>query len=478
MSVVLVIGCEDEFRLALPWCKRLARRDESSIRIAIRGLDRNVLTEQVRRTAAERLQISSDRVTVDTVDESVEAVLEYLAESNDEPLLICYQSNDHSWQQTLFERATCDVMWIHVGSDIGSESIGRVYCVDSGNGSISTRLGESMLGVSSDESLLFVEDDSSDFVTDAVEGDLVLVGVDPLSDSESLYRWARKRISQPAVANFALLRHGDTLIDNAAARIRKWFASIAPPMEREQRTALAQDVETGSRPNFEFFALISAAAMMAAFGLVQDSAAVIIGAMLIAPLMTPILGAGLALAHGNRPLFQSSLLTIVLGFIGALLSSILMGWTVGLFQELAATDEMWARCRPSPLDFGVGMIGGLAASYARTRSHLSSALAGAAIAAALVPPISTAGLQIAMGNWYPTEKGFPIAGPLLLVSVNVLTIMIGSSFILWARGMRSETKIDARSRWSLRVLASLLCIVLLALIWLLRWSAADASLGQ
>ncbi|TWU56572.1 hypothetical protein Poly51_24880 [Rubripirellula tenax] len=477
MSVVLVIGCEDEFRLALPWCQRLARQNELPIQIVIRGLDRKVLTEQLRRSAAERLETPSDRVTVSNVDESVDAVLEVLVQSNCKKLLICYQTNDHSWQQNLFERATCDVMWIHVGTDDNSNSLGRLFAVDVDAGRDSIRLGRSMLGIVSDESVNFMGDESSDIANEAVDGDLVLVGVDPLSDSDSLYQWARKQISQPSASHFAILRDGDTLIDNAAARIRKWFGTIAPPMDREQRMALAQDVEIGSRPNLEFFALISAAAMLAAFGLVQDSAAVIIGAMLIAPLMTPIMGAGLALAHGNRPLFESSLLTIVLGFVGALLSSILMGWMVGLFQELVATDEMWARCRPSPLDFGVGMIGGLAASYARTRSHLSSALAGAAIAAALVPPISTAGLQIAMGNWHPTEKGFPIAGPLLLVSVNVLTIMIGSSFILWARGMRSETKIDSRSRWSLRILASLLGIVLLALIWLLRWSAAEVSIG-
>ncbi len=146
-------------------------------------------------------------------------------------------------------------------------------------------------------------------------------------------------------------------------------------MDRDARRELAQDLEQGSQPNLEFLGLISASSMLAAFGLLQDSAAVIIGAMLIAPLMTPIIGAGLALTQGNRPLFRSALRTILLGFVGALFASILFGWLLLLlFEERRFTDEMWARCRPSPLDFCVGLVGGIAASYARTRSHLSSAL--------------------------------------------------------------------------------------------------------
>jgi uncharacterized hydrophobic protein (TIGR00271 family) len=239
-------------------------------------------------------------------------------------------------------------------------------------------------------------------------------------------------------------------------------------MEREHRIELAQDLQTGSQPNLEFLGLMSASAMLAAFGLLQDSAAVIIGAMLIAPLMTPILGAGLAMSQGNRPLFQSALWTITLGFVGGLSASMGFGWLFWLFQEPQITSEMWARCRPSPLDFCVGLVGGMAASYARTRHHLSSALAGAAIAAALVPPIATAGLQIAFGVWDESKKGVPVVGPLLLVSINVLTIMIGSSFILWARGMRSDRALGLKVKWGLRTFAMLLVLVLLTLIWILH----------
>ncbi len=191
--------------------------------------------------------------------------------------------------------------------------------------------------------------------------------------------------------------------------------------------------------------------------------------MLIAPLMTPIIGAGLALAQGNRPLFRSAVTTIVLGFFCALIASMLFGWLVLIFQEPVMTSEMQARCKPSPIDFCVGLVGGLAATYARTRRHLSAALAGAAIAAALVPPISTAGLQIAFHVWTSDaqQSGVPILGPVLLVLVNVLMIMGGSSFVLWARGMRTDRTLTLRDRWTVRIAAFMVTVALLILIWLL-----------
>jgi uncharacterized hydrophobic protein (TIGR00271 family) len=230
---------------------------------------------------------------------------------------------------------------------------------------------------------------------------------------------------------------------------------------------LQEELESGSRPSWEFLGLISAASTLASFGLLQNSAAVIIGAMLIAPLMTPILGAGLAITMGNRPLFKSALAAIALGFAGAIGASGLFGLLVRLFEtpDLSprGATEMWARCNPSPIDFCVGLVGGMAAAYARTRSYLSSALAGAAIAAALVPPLSTAGLQLVFGIWQPVPEGSPVVGPLLVVSINVLTIMVGSSFVLWLRGIRVHGGMRRQDRWAVRAVVVLIAVILLSL---------------
>ncbi len=303
-------------------------------------------------------------------------------------------------------------------------------------------------------------------------GDLVLFGINETTKSNSVYAAALSLLKGSEPASIALVRSGEGFFHALAWRIKRWASTIAPPMEREERLTLAKDLEAGSKPNLEFVGLISAASMLAAFGLLQDSAAVIIGAMLIAPLMTPILGVGLALTHGNRPLFRAALTTIGLGFVSALVASMLFGWLVWLVHPPEPdrikwiTGEMSARCRPSPLDFCVGLVGGLAAAYAQTRTHLSAALAGAAIAAALVPPISTAGLQLAFGFWGRHDQGIMVAGPLLLVTINVLTIMVGASFILWARGMHADRKLDAKERWVPRVI--LLLFVLITLILLVE----------
>lgn len=262
--------------------------------------------------------------------------------------------------------------------------------------------------------------------------------------------------------------------------VSKWI----PQMQREDRRALAEELKRHSNLNFEFVALICCSTFLASFGLVQNSAAVIIGAMLVAPLMTPILGAGLSLAHGNRPLFVGSLRTISLGFVAALATSCFFGLIVraispGILEHdeagrLVLTGEMWSRTHPTSIDFLVGLVGGSAAAFARTRTHLADALAGAAIAAALVPPIATAGLHLSMLPQpiappdHANLAGTLIYGPILLFVANMLTIMIGSSFVLWACGVRAEHGHTSRERWATRTTAILLTLTVVVLVWIVQ----------
>ncbi len=256
-----------------------------------------------------------------------------------------------------------------------------------------------------------------------------------------------------------------------------------PQMSREQRQQLATSLSDFSKLDFEFVVLICSATFLASFGLVQNSAAVIIGAMLVAPLMTPILGAGLSLAQGNRPLFASSVKTIVVGFFAALATSFLFGLLLqalptSFFEQSDAgvvlTEEMWSRTTPTIIDFLVGFVGGCAAAFARTRGHLSSALAGAAIAAALVPPIATSGLQLSLSMRAVTEpSGEALAhnlvyGPALLFIANMLTIMVGSSIVLWACGVRSDHGYSPLEKWSTRMIMLLLILTAAVAVWIVQ----------
>ncbi|NNJ86391.1 MAG: DUF389 domain-containing protein [Akkermansiaceae bacterium] len=179
---------------------------------------------------------------------------------------------------------------------------------------------------------------------------------------------------------------------------------------------------------------------IAGLGLLADSAAVVIGAMLVAPLMTPLLGGGLAVVQGNWPLWKQCQKAVLLGFLSALVIGAVLG-SIARWIGLGVTGELMARGEPTPLDLGVAFISGIAASYCLARPRLSSALAGVAIAAALVPPIATTGVTLAMGEHDIAR------GAALLFGTNVVAIVLGSALnflIAGVRGKQSTTRIWAQ----------------------------------
>ncbi len=216
-----------------------------------------------------------------------------------------------------------------------------------------------------------------------------------------------------------------------------------PQMSREDRVSLYERLQTGSRWGFDFMALIGLSTSIAALGLIQSSTAVVIGAMLVAPLMTPLLGAGLALVQGNQVLLRHAVRAVIFGFVLALV----IGVAVGLLSPVKVlTAEMAARGGPTLLDMGVALLSGVAAAFASARPHLLAALPGVAIAAALVPPIATVGLALAFGEVEVAR------GAALLFGTNVVAIILGAALALWAAGVRGR---GARL-WARRTLAGLI----------------------
>lgn len=216
-----------------------------------------------------------------------------------------------------------------------------------------------------------------------------------------------------------------------------------PQMSREDRISLYERLQTGSRWGFDFMALIGLSTSIAALGLVQSSTAVVIGAMLVAPLMTPLLGAGLALVQGNQVLLKHATRAVVFGFLLALGIGALVGF---LSPIKVLTAEMAARGGPTLFDLGIALLSGVAAAFASARPHLLAALPGVAIAAALVPPIATVGLSLAFGELEVAR------GAALLFGTNVVAIVLGAALALWAAGVRGR---GARL-WARRTLAVLI----------------------
>jgi uncharacterized hydrophobic protein (TIGR00271 family) len=173
--------------------------------------------------------------------------------------------------------------------------------------------------------------------------------------------------------------------------------------------------------------MIASSAAIASIGLIMNSPAVIIGAMLIAPLMSAIIGMGLAIVQGDiRFLVSASKATLRGVSIAAL-----AGFLVGLVNFGAEpTAEMLARSQPTLLDLLVATISGFAAAYALCRKDVSAALPGVAIAVALVPPLAAMGLFAGMNVFSGAY------GALLLFLTNLAAITFAGGIVFTLLGFR------------------------------------------
>ena len=245
--------------------------------------------------------------------------------------------------------------------------------------------------------------------------------------------------------------------------LKKIFSKRLPRLDRESRVTIYEGIEVNSRWSFDFVALICFSTALAALGLMLNSSAVIIGAMLVAPLMTPILGAALSLIQGNRVLMLDCAKSLIYGYFSALTLGVLLGVFGNLY---GVTDQMQSRSEPGVPDLLIALISGMAAAYCYSRPRLVSALAGVAISAALVPPIATAGIAVAMN-----EQKIAI-GATLLFTTNVVFIIIGAGSVFLLLGIRAKSNQRSLNIWVTRLS---LALVIVAAIHVVPLSSALMS---
>lgn len=185
------------------------------------------------------------------------------------------------------------------------------------------------------------------------------------------------------------------------------------------RSLILASVARDARLDKKFLLLIILAAMIATLGLLQSSTAVVIGAMLVSPLMGPIMGVGFGLATLESNLIRRSLVTLAAGMAVAILVAMLIIW---LSPIKDVTPELRARTQPTLLDLGVAVVGGIAGVYAIMRK-LSGVMVGVAIATALVPPLSTVGFGLATGRF-----DFAVGAALLFLT-NTLAIAFAATIV-------------------------------------------------
>jgi uncharacterized hydrophobic protein (TIGR00271 family) len=437
-------------------------------------------------------------IEIATSDESTEVLAEVAAQKIAQLVLPRHLTDqgldpETAWEVAVLQRATCETVQLRPGRAV-EDSTRRVRILVPADGDAPSQYALRMAETLRDEGVggltaLYIEPDVDDFAADVgrhiaakivrrtlgeksdvlartlVHSD-VAHGVIEYSQSECdlVVVGARRRaaargaatstipdtvLADPKAPTVAVVRPGHRLTSRWRFRVSQRLRRIVPQLDRLQRVSLVEQIQGSSQWDFDFVALIFLSTLIAALGLMQNSAAVVIGAMLVAPLMTPLVGAGLAVVQGNRQLIVRTCRTVLYGFLLAYFLGIALG-LVALGAE--PTNEMLSRGSPNVLDLIVAFLSGIAASYAMTRPSLLSALPGVAIAAALVPPVATAGLATAIG-----ERPLA-AGALLLFLTNIVAIVLGTAASLWAVGIRPTHDHGVIKSWVFRLVVALLIL--------------------
>lgn len=217
-----------------------------------------------------------------------------------------------------------------------------------------------------------------------------------------------------------------------AERPLPWIHHADQEELKETFVTLHENAQTSE----SYLVLMILSTLLATVGLFANSAPVIIGAMILAPLMAPIISLSMGVLRQSSELVVVSGKTLLVGVILGLLCGTLLTWLLPLH---AINNEISARLTPTLLDLGVAIISGIAGAYAYTRSEVAKSLAGVAISVALVPPLAVAGIGIGWMEWPVFYGAFllfltNLAGIVLAAAATFL-VMGFSPFYLAKKGI-------------------------------------------
>ncbi len=223
-----------------------------------------------------------------------------------------------------------------------------------------------------------------------------------------------------------------------------------------------------------FFALLILAAAIATFGLLADSVATVIGAMIVAPLMLPIMGVAFGVGLGDRKIIQNSLTMSILGILTAIAMGFLLTWTIRSLINVEANTQIMVRTAPRLIDLCAALATGLAGAFAIGRKDVSDTLPGVAIAISLVPPLANVGILLATGR--PDLA----AGSLLLFVTNYLAILLTGAFMFTLMGFPGAYRAQRsqRSRRTAVAIAGILLVLILIPLTATSYATIRGSLTE
>jgi uncharacterized hydrophobic protein (TIGR00271 family) len=240
---------------------------------------------------------------------------------------------------------------------------------------------------------------------------------------------------------------------------------LTPHQIEEIRKGLLEESTTDNT----YIVLIVGSCIIATLGLLSNSTAVIIGAMIVAPLMLPIRGIAFGALEGNITLFRKGFTAIIIGTTLATALACFIGLLVGLPQF---GSEIISRSRPTLLDLGIAVAAGGISGFAKVQPKISGSLAGTAIAVALMPPICVIGLGLSQANWQLS------LGATLLYLTNLLGITLSCMLAFLLSGCTSFKRAKKALGWTLGFTAILFIPLGVGFFQLVRQARLEASLKQ
>lgn len=247
----------------------------------------------------------------------------------------------------------------------------------------------------------------------------------------------------------------------------KYFTRSRIP--REHLKQIRVDLLEESTLDINYLVLILGSCIIATFGLLANSAAVIIGAMIIAPLMLPIRGLAFGAVEGNVLLFRKGLIALAVGTGLAIFLACFLG---ALVQIPDFGSEVLARSKPTLLDLGIAIAAGGISGYAKVQPKVSATLAGTAIAVALMPPICVIGLGLSQANWSLS------LGASLLYLTNLLGITLSCMLTSLMAGYTPLHRAGKALLWALGLTAILVIPLGVSFAELIEQAQLEASLKR
>lgn len=227
---------------------------------------------------------------------------------------------------------------------------------------------------------------------------------------------------------------------HVAGIVKDWLEArdVGPERRAEVAEGLYYEAPDRTHKITSYVVMLLLSVAIASFAILSDSTAVIIGAMLVAPLMTPIMGAAAAMVNGWRGRVTASLGIVALSVAASIaLAWIIASWFPTLVP-LSTNSQVTSRVSPTMLDMAIALAAGAAGAYATIDDRVSSSLTGVAIAVALVPPLGVVGITLEAGLFDDALGAF------LLFLTNFVSIILAAVAVFLLVGFSPVRKMIER----------------------------------